>query len=67
MAEEGDTLSVKGFAKPVRTYGVVGLYDDLADEGRIIQEEQEGVRILVDLEKGNKAAAILAVEKYCLN
>ncbi len=63
LAEEGDTLTVKGFAKPVRTYSVVGLYDDLAAQGKIIQEEQEGVRILVDLEKSNKAAAILAVEK----
>ncbi len=63
LAEEGDTLTVKGFAKPVRTYSVVGLYDDLAARGKIIQEEQEGVRILVDLEKSNKAAAILAVEK----
>jgi PAS domain S-box-containing protein len=25
MAEEGDTLTVKGFARPVRTYSVVGL------------------------------------------
>ena len=62
MAEEGDTLTVKGFAKPVRTYSVTGLYDDLAAQGRIIHKEQDGVRIVVDLKKGDKAAAIRAVE-----
>ena len=62
LAEEGDTLTVKGFAKPVRTYSVVGLYDDLAEQGRIIRKEQDGVRVLVDLKTGDKAAAIRAVE-----
>ena len=62
MAEEGDTLTVKGFAKPVRTYSVVGLYDDLAEQGRIIRKEQDGVRVLVDLKKGGKAAAIKAIK-----
>jgi hypothetical protein len=62
MAEEGDTLTVKGFAKPVRTYSVVGLYDDLAEQGRIIRKEEEGIRILVDLDKRDKADAIQAVE-----
>jgi len=62
MAEEGDTLTVKGFAKPVRTYSVVGLYDDLAAQGRIIHKEQDGVRLLVDLKKGDKAAAIQTIK-----
>ncbi len=62
MAEEGDALTVKGFAKPVRTYNVVGLYDDLAEQGRIIRKEQAGVRILVDLNAGDRADAIGAVE-----
>jgi class 3 adenylate cyclase/HAMP domain-containing protein len=62
MADEGDTLTVKGFAKPVRTYGVIGLYDDLTEEGRIIRKEQDGVRVLVDLKKGEKADAIKAIK-----
>jgi class 3 adenylate cyclase len=62
MAEEGDALTVKGFAKPVRTYSVVGLYDDLAEQGRIIRKEQDGVRILLDLDKQDRASAIEAVE-----
>ena len=62
LAEEGDTLTVKGFAKPVRTYSVVGLYDDLAEQGRIIRKEQDGIRVLVDLKKGDKADAIKAIK-----
>lgn len=39
------SVTVKDFAKPVRTYIVVGLYDDLAKQGRIIHKEQDGVRV----------------------
>jgi class 3 adenylate cyclase len=62
LAEEGDTWTVKGFAKPVRTYSVVGLYDDLAEGGRIFRKEEEGIRIYVDLDKRDRAEAIKAVE-----
>jgi class 3 adenylate cyclase len=62
LAEEGDALTVKGFAKPVRTYSVVGLYDDLAEQGKIIRRDEDGVRVLVDLTKGDKADAIRAIE-----
>ncbi len=65
LAEEGDTLTVKGFAKPVRTYNVVGLYDDLAEQGRIIRKEQDGLTLIIDrnkLTKKSKARAIEAVE-----
>ncbi len=40
LGEEGDTLTVKGFAKPVRTYSVVGLYNDLAEQGKVIRNER---------------------------
>ncbi len=39
------SVTVKGFAKPVRTYSFVGFYDDLAEQGRIIHKEQDGVRV----------------------
>ncbi len=66
MAEEGDTLTVKGFAKPVRTYSVVGLYDDLGEQGRIISRDQEGLTLKIDrdkLTKKGKAEAIKALEE----
>ncbi len=55
-------MTVKGFAKPVRTYSVVGLYDDLVEQGRVIQEEQDGVRVMVDMRTGDKSAAIQAIK-----
>ncbi len=61
-----DTLTVKGFAKPVRTYSVVGLYDDLAEQGRIIRRDQEGLALKIDrdkLTKKGKAEAIKALEE----
>jgi len=64
LAEAGDTLTVKGFAKPVRTYKVVGLYDDLVEQGRFLRKEQDGLRILLDLEKQDKAKAITAIEDF---
>jgi len=65
MAEEGDTLTFKGFAKPVRTYSVVGLHDDLAEKGRVIRKEQEGLALAIDrdkLTKKGKAEAIKAIK-----
>jgi adenylate cyclase len=53
---------VKGFARPVRAYRVVGIYDELEKDGRIIREERDGFRLLIDLTKSDQAAAIAAVE-----
>ncbi len=66
LAEEGDTLTVKGFAKPVRTYSVIGLYDDLVEQGRIIRRDQAGLALAIDrnkLTKKGKAEAIKALEE----
>jgi adenylate cyclase len=62
LTEEQKPVSVKGFAQPVRVYRVVGIYDELEKDGRIIREEHDGFRLLVDLSKGNQASAIAAVE-----
>jgi adenylate cyclase len=62
LTEEQDAVSVKGFAHPVRVYRVVGIYDELEKDGRIIREERDGFRLLVDLTKGDQASAIAAVE-----
>jgi adenylate cyclase len=62
LTEEQEAVSVKGFAHPVRVYRVVGIYDELEKDGRIIREERDGFRLLVDLTKGDQASAIAAVE-----
>lgn len=64
LTEEQDPITVKGFARPVRTHKVVGIYDDLVDQGRIIRKEEEGLRMLVDLDKHTKESAIQAVEEF---
>ncbi len=62
LTEEQEAVTVKGFAQQVRAYRVVGIYDELEKEGRIIREERDGFRLLVNLSKGDQAAAIAAVE-----
>jgi class 3 adenylate cyclase len=61
-AEEQESVHIKGFADPIRNYKILGLYDDLVEQGRVIREEREGVRVLLDLERQNKAAALEALE-----
>lgn len=43
-------------------YKVLGLYDDLAKEGSVIREEAEGFKVLLDLQKQDRAAAVAALE-----
>ena len=61
-AEEQTPIKVKGFAEPARCYKVLGLYDDLAAEGAVIREEADGFKVLLDLQKHDRAEAIAALE-----
>ncbi len=61
-AEERAPIKVKGFAEPIRCYKVLGLYDDLASEGAVIREETDGFKLLLDLNKRERAEAIKALE-----
>ena len=63
MAEEQPPLMVKGFDKPIHYYKIVGIYDDLIEEGKVIRKEEDGVRVLVDLTKRDKSGAIRALEE----
>jgi adenylate cyclase len=60
--EEHEPIKVKGFAEPLRCYKVLGLYDDLVGEGSVIREEQDGFKLLLDLNKRDRSAAIEALE-----
>ena len=60
--DEQTPIKVKGFAGPVRCYKVLGLYDDLAAEGSVIREESDGFKVLLDLQKQDRAAAVAALE-----
>jgi class 3 adenylate cyclase len=61
-AEEQQPIKVKGFAEPVRCYKVLGLYDDLTSEGKVIREEADGFKLLLDLQKRDREEAIAALE-----
>jgi adenylate cyclase len=52
----------KGIAKPVRNYAVIAPIEDLVAQGRAIHEEQDGLRLLVDLQKLDKQKAVKALE-----
>src|SRR5207249_2143440 len=61
--EEQSPVKVKGFPKPIRNYRIADVYDEPSEQGRIIREEREGLRVLVDLQKQDKASAIEVLEK----
>ena len=51
-------MHAKGFAKPVRNYRVLDQLEKSADQGRVIREEQDGLRLFLDLQKLQKATAV---------
>jgi adenylate cyclase len=66
LAEERDSMQVKGFAKPVRNYKVLGCIDDMIEQGKVIREEQDGARVLLDLQKLGKVGAARVLESILL-
>jgi CheY-like chemotaxis protein len=58
MTEEQPPITVKGFPKPISAYKLVGTYQDLVKDGRIVLEERDGLRLLVDLSKQDRSQAI---------
>lgn len=48
-AEEQSTLTLKGIPRPVQSYKVIGIYDDLVEEGQVIRHDQGGLQLTVDL------------------
>ena len=41
---------------------VLGLYDDLASQGTVVREEADGFKVLLDLQKHDRAEAVAALE-----
>jgi class 3 adenylate cyclase/PAS domain-containing protein len=63
LTEEQPPMTVKGFMRPIKNYKVVGTYDELVDEGRVVLRERDGLRVLVDLTKQDKSEAIAILEE----
>ena len=56
---------MKGFAKPIRTFAVKGIYEELASEGRVFHRNQDGLTLTINselLSPDDKAKAIQALE-----
>jgi class 3 adenylate cyclase len=62
LAEERTPIQAKGIAKPVLNYAVIAPIEDLVAAGRAIHEEQDGLRLLVDLQKLDKEKAARTLE-----
>ncbi|ATU92258.1 PAS domain-containing protein [Phyllobacterium zundukense] len=62
LAEEREPIRAKGIAKPVPNYRVLERIDDMVEHGKAIREEQDGLRILLDLQKLDKASAVKTLE-----
>ena len=62
LAEQQDPIQAKGFAKPVRNYKVLDQLDKLIGQGRVIREEQDGLRLFLDLQKLDKVNAVQTLE-----
>jgi PAS domain S-box-containing protein len=62
LAEEREPFKAKGIAKPVRNYKVVDHIDDMIGQGKVMREEQDGLKLLVDLQRLDKAKAIKTLE-----
>ena len=66
LAEEQGSIQAKGFAKPVRNYKVLDQLDKQIDQRRVIREEQDGLRVFLDLQKLDKASAVQALQSILL-
>lgn len=62
LTEEFPPMTVKGFLKPIKTYKILGTYKELVDEGRVVLQERDGLRVLVDLTKQVSSEAIKVLE-----
>jgi Amt family ammonium transporter len=63
-ADEQEPLTVKGFTQPVGNYKVVGAYDELVGEGRLLHKEKDGVKLEVNWGKQDRAAAIETIKGF---
>lgn len=67
-SEAAETISVKGFAKPIKTFKVKVLHGDLEEQERLASRDQDGLMVTIDRGRleGNddaKAKAIRTLEE----
>jgi class 3 adenylate cyclase len=55
QAVEQEAINMKGFPKPIRTFSVQGIYDELPLEASMFRHEDEGVTITINSNRADKA------------
>ena len=63
LTEEQPPMTVKWFLRPISSYKLLGTYKELVDEGKVVLQEREGLRVLVDLTKRVSSEAIAVLEE----
>jgi adenylate cyclase len=63
LTEEQPPMEVRGFERPINNFRVVGTYENLINDGRVISQERDGLRVIVDLAKQDKSEAISTLEE----
>jgi adenylate cyclase len=63
LTEEYPPMTVKGFVRPINVHKVLGTYQELVDDGRVVLQERDGLRVLVDLTKQVSSEAIKVLEE----
>jgi hypothetical protein len=67
-AEEQRPIQAKGFSKPVRNYKIIEpSAEEATDQGKVIREEQDGLKIFLDLRKMDKEAAAQTLRNILSN
>ncbi|MEJ2122277.1 MAG: PAS-domain containing protein [Alphaproteobacteria bacterium] len=62
LTDEQPPMTVKGFSRPIKNYKIIGTYEELIEEGRVVLQESDGLRVLIDLTKQNRSEAIASLE-----
>jgi adenylate cyclase len=63
FTEEYPPITVKGFVRPISVYKVLATYHELVDDGKVVLQERDGLRVLVDLTKQVSSEAIKVLEE----
>ncbi|HMB74760.1 MAG TPA: adenylate/guanylate cyclase domain-containing protein [Kiloniellaceae bacterium] len=63
LADEQGAISMKGFARPVRTFRVRGTFEDLKQDRQLFLHEDDGVKISIDGTVADKSKTKEALKK----
>lgn len=63
LAEEQEAITMKGFSNPVRTYRVLGTFEELTKDENYFHHEDDGVRISIQANRADKQKTKQALKR----